>query len=145
MVWTYGTCWKLKKVNGLLWLMAWDGLPSSWPEFLSPHPTPFFTQVLDVFLLLWPCFKECGLSIIELFCSVKPSCFNMIMSVKTIGHFFLKKIFEDVISGYNAMYVNNKLFPKKSMATCYNISFSQFWNGLLSNLLSVNIAQYFVS
>ena len=31
-------------------------------------------------------FKECGLSIIELFRSVKPSHFNMTMSVKTIGH-----------------------------------------------------------
>ena len=52
-------------------------------------------------------FKECGLSLIELFYLVKPSRFNMIMSVKTIGHFFVQKIFDDVISGYNAMYVNN--------------------------------------
>ena len=51
-------------------------------------------------------FKECGLSIIELSCLVKPSCFNMSMSVKAIGH-LSKKIFHDVSSGYNAMYVNN--------------------------------------
>ena len=40
-------------------------------------------------------FKECGLSIVELSYLVKPSCFNMSMSVKTIGH-LSNKIFDDV-------------------------------------------------
>ena len=39
--------------------------------------------------------------------NAKPSRFKMIMPVKTKGHFFVKKIFDDVISGYNEMYVNN--------------------------------------
>ena len=38
--------------------------------------------------------KECGLSIIELSYLVKPSCFNMSMSVKTVGH-LSNKMFDD--------------------------------------------------
>ena len=36
-----------KKAKCFLWLMVWDGLPSSWPEFL--WPPPLFTWVFDVF------------------------------------------------------------------------------------------------
>ena len=35
------TCWKFKKAKCFLCLMAWDGLPSLWAEFLPPrasHP-----------------------------------------------------------------------------------------------------------
>ena len=39
-------------------------------------------------------FKECGLSIIELSCLVKPSRFNMTMSLKTVGC-LSNKIFDD--------------------------------------------------
>ena len=58
--------------------MVQDGLPSSQPEFLLPP----FTQVMN--LLFCGHVQECGLSIIELSYLVKPSHFNMSISVKTI-------------------------------------------------------------
>ena len=72
--------------------MVWDGLPSSWPEFLLPHP---FLPGFWICFAFVATFKECGLSIIELSSLVKPSCFNMSMSVKTVGH-LSNKIFDDV-------------------------------------------------
>ena len=53
---------------------------------------PPFTWVLG--LLLCSLIQECGLSIIELSYLVKPSHFNMSMSVKTVGC-FSNKIFND--------------------------------------------------
>ena len=134
--------------------------------FVPPTPPFFYLGSWCVFAFA-ATFKECGLSIIELFHSVKPSYFNMIMSVKIIGCFLSKKyLMMSFLETIQCMWITivtltgvfilsffmlivNKLFPKKSTATCYNISFSWFWNGhygieLLSNLLSINIAQYYV-
>ena len=74
---------KFKKAKCFLWLMALDGLPSLWPEFLL-HPP--FIQVLDLLLLHLQPHSKSGLFIIELSYLLKPSHFNMSMSVKTVGH-----------------------------------------------------------
>ena len=86
MVWTNGTCWRFKKVKCFLWLMVWDGLPSSWPEFLF-FP---FTQVLDCYFN-----SNNRATIIELSYLVKPSRFNMSMSVKTV-ECLSNKMFDNV-------------------------------------------------
>ena len=69
--------------------MERDGLPSSQAEFFvfylgSGYGTPAFVVT----------FKSVALSIIELSYLVKPSHFNMSMSVKTIGH-LSNKLFDN--------------------------------------------------
>ena len=57
-------------------------------------PTPFYPgSGYDTFAFA-ATFKSVALSIVELSYLVKPSCFNMSMSVKTIGH-LSNKIFDD--------------------------------------------------
>ena len=71
--------------------MAQDGLLLSRAEFLLP---PFYLgSGYDTFAFA-ATFKSVALSIIELSYLVKPSRFNMSMSVKTVGH-LSNKIFND--------------------------------------------------
>ena len=71
--------------------MVWDELPSLWAEFLLP---PFYPgSGYDTFAFA-AMFKSVALSIIELSYLVKPSHFNMSMSVKTVRH-LSNKIFDN--------------------------------------------------
>ena len=89
--------------------MAWDGLPSSRSEFLLP-PSPRFWICYFAFAAT---FKERGLSIIELSYLVKPSCFNMSMSVKTIGclsnkmFLMIMHVCEETIVTLSGVFFNN--------------------------------------
>ena len=75
----------------------WNAFSGWWHGMGSHHHSQSFC--CPPFLpRFWMCFafvatfKKCGLSIIELSCSVKPSRFNMSMSVQTIGHLSKKNI-----------------------------------------------------
>ena len=67
-----------------------DGV--GWAPIIMDHPLPSFNSVLD--LLLCGHVQQCGSLTIELFYLVKPSHFNMSISLKTI-EYLSNRMFDD--------------------------------------------------